>query len=118
MASSRWGGGRRWPTSRFDQAVPSSVLPRWQHKARETIEAPMKRRHDRTVESRDISRRIRAAPLPKRLPPGRRSLVAPRCPYGTTSHAFHDAEVAFGAGAERLERLLVSLAFVSRPGDV
>src|SRR5262245_54879385 len=33
-------------------------------------------------------------------------------------HTFHDAEVALRAGAECLKRLLVSLAFVSRPGDV
>src|SRR6516165_7980753 len=33
-------------------------------------------------------------------------------------HTFHDAEVAPRAGAECLKRLLVSLAFVSRPGDV
>jgi hypothetical protein len=31
---------------------------------------------------------------------------------------FNDAEVAFRAGAERLKRLLVSLAFVSRQRDV
>src|SRR5215831_7067037 len=33
-------------------------------------------------------------------------------------YTFHDAEVALRAGAECLKRLLVSLAFVSRPGDV
>src|SRR5215831_11318688 len=33
-------------------------------------------------------------------------------------HTFHDADGALRAGAECLKRLLVSLAFVSRPGDV
>src|SRR5262245_59859883 len=39
-------------------------------------------------------------------------------PFVLHLHTLHDAEVAFRAGAECLKRLLVSLAFVSRPGDL
>src|SRR5262249_55700323 len=39
-------------------------------------------------------------------------------PFVLYLRTFHDAEVALRAGAECLKRLLVSLAFVSRPGDV
>jgi hypothetical protein len=33
-------------------------------------------------------------------------------------HTFNDPEVAFGTGAERLKRILVSFAFVSRQRNV
>src|SRR6516162_4411814 len=39
-------------------------------------------------------------------------------PFVLYLHTFHDANVALRAGAECLKRLLVSLAFVCRPGDV
>src|SRR5262245_46399425 len=39
-------------------------------------------------------------------------------PFVFHLHTFHDAEVALRAGAECLKRLLVSLALVSRTGDV
>src|SRR5262249_4586074 len=39
-------------------------------------------------------------------------------PFVFHLHTFYDADVALRAGAECLKRLLVRLAFVSRPGDV
>src|SRR5215831_4345145 len=39
-------------------------------------------------------------------------------PFVFHLHTFHDADIALRAGAECRKRLLVSLAFVSRPGDV
>src|SRR6516162_2867300 len=47
-------------------------------------------------------------------------LASIRLPTPSVFHlyTFHNAEVALRAGAECLKRLLVSLAFVSRPGDV
>ena len=51
---------------------------------------------------------------------GRPGLASIRLPTTYVLHlnTFHDAEVSLRAGAERLKRLLVSLALVSRPGDV
>src|SRR5262252_8082770 len=49
--------------------------------------------------------------------PGLPSIRRPS-PFVFHLHTFHDADVALRAGAECLKRLLVSLAFVSRPGDV
>src|SRR5262245_45339424 len=56
--------------------------------------------------------------LPQRIV--RPGLASIRLPTAFVFHlrTFHDAEVPLRAGAECLKRLLVSLAFVSRPGDV